>query len=111
MDLTRQQRRALLGMCIEVARSDGSVNSSEYEGLLELLGRLSNGAVGYSEIETWIHKGAPAMDVRLPEAAVKLFLREAVAIARADGRVQEVEIATIKELVTRYFDMGEVAST
>src|SRR5687767_7200011 len=109
MDLTRQQRRALLGMCIEVARSDGSVNTSEYEGLLELLGRLSNGAVGYSEIETWILKGPPAVEVRLPESAVKLFLREAVAIARVDGKVQEVEIATIKDLISRYFDMGEVA--
>jgi len=109
MELTRQQRRALLGMCIEVARSDGSVNTSEYEQLLELLGRLSNGAVGYSEIETWIQKGPPSVEIRLPETAVKLFLREAVAIARADGKVQEVEIATIKDLVTRYFDMGEVA--
>lgn len=109
MDLTRPQRRALLGMCIEVARSDGSVNTSEYEQLLELLGRLANGAVGYSEIESWIQKGPPAVDVRMPESAVKLFLREAVAIARADGKVQEVEIATIKDLVARYFDMGEVA--
>jgi tellurite resistance protein len=40
---------------------------------------------------------------------VKVFLREAVAIARADGKVQEVEIATMKELVQRYFDVGEVA--
>jgi tellurite resistance protein len=96
-------------MCIEVARADGSVNSSEYEGLLELLARLAQGAVGYSELEDWIQKGPPAVEVRLPEPAVKLFLREAVAIARADGKVQEVEIATIKELVQRYFDLGEVA--
>ncbi len=109
MELSRQQRRAMLAMCIEVARADGSVNVSEYEGLLDLLGRLAQGAVGFSEIEQWISTGPPRLDVRLPEQAVKLFLREAVAIARADGKVEAAEIATIKELVGRYFDLGQVA--
>ncbi len=105
MELSRDQRRALLAMCIEVARADGTVNVSEYENVLELLGRLSHGSVGYSEIEQWLQQGAPRFDVRLPEEAVKVFLREAVGIARADGKVDAVEIATIKELVARYFDL------
>lgn len=109
MELSRQQRRAMLAMCIEVARADGSVNVSEYEGLLELLGRLAQGAVGFSEIETWVSAGPPRPEVRLPEEAVKIFLREAVAIARADGKIEAVEIATIKELVGQYFDLGQVA--
>lgn len=92
-------------MCCEVARADGSVNVSEYEGLLDLLGRLSQGAVGFSEIERWISVGPPALEARLPEEAVKTFLHEAVSIARADGKVDEVELATIKELVQRYFDL------
>jgi tellurite resistance protein len=105
MELSRDQRRALLAMCIEVARADGSVNVSEYEGVLELLGRMAQGSVGYSEIEQWLQQGPPRLDVRLPEEAVKVFLREAVGIARADGKVDAVEIATIKELVARYFDL------
>lgn len=109
MELSRQQRRAMLAMCIEVARADGSVNASEYEGLLELLGRLAQGAVGFSEIEQWMSGGPPRVDVRLPEEAVKVFLREAVAIARADGKVEKVELETIKDLVGRYFDLGQVA--
>ena len=107
MELSRQQRRAMLAMCIEVARADGCVNVSEYEGLLELLGRLAQGAVGFSEIEHWVASGPPRIDVRLPEEAVKVFLREAVSIARADGKVEAVEIATIKDLVERYFDLGQ----
>lgn len=96
-------------MCCEVARADGSVNTLEYESLLELLGRLSQGAVGFSELERWVSVGPPAIDARLPEESVKTFLREAVGIARADGKVDEVEIATIKELVARYFDIPHVA--
>lgn len=109
MELTRLERRAMLAMCIQVARADGAVNHSEYEGLLDLLCRLAQGAVGFSELEQWVGSGPPRIDVRLPEAAVKLFLREAVAIARADGKVEDVEIATIKQLVERYFDLGQVA--
>lgn len=96
-------------MCCEVARADGSVNTREYESLLELLGRLAQGAVGFSELERWITIGPPAVDARLPEECIKTFLREAVGVARADGKVDEVEIATIKELVARYFDMPHVA--
>jgi tellurite resistance protein len=109
VELTRQQRRALLAMCCEVARADGSVNASEYEGLLELLGRMAQGAVGFSELERWISVGPPALDTTLPEETVKIFLREAVGIARADGKVDEVEIATIKQLLERYFDLSRVA--
>lgn len=96
-------------MCCEVARADGSVDALEYESLLELLGRLSHGAVGFSELERWIAAGPPAIDARLPEEIVKTFLREAVGVARADGKVDEVEIATIKQLVARYFDITRVA--
>ena len=63
--------------------------------------------MGFSEIEHWVASGPPRIDVRLPEAAVKVFLREAVSIARADGKVEAVEIATIKDLVERYFDLGQ----
>lgn len=98
-----------MAMCIEVARADGSVNASEYEALLGLLTGLAQNAVGFSELEQWVSAGPPRLDVRLPEDAVKLYLREAVAVARADGKIQEVEIATIKALVERYFDMGQVA--
>ena len=96
-------------MCCEVARADGSVNTLEYESLLDLLGRLAQGAVGFSELERWISAGPPPIDARLPEEVVKTFLREAVSVARADGKVDEVEIATIKQLVQRYFDISDVA--
>jgi tellurite resistance protein len=109
MELTRNQRRALLAMCCEVARADGNVHSREYESLLDLLGRLAQGAVGFSELERWINEGPPAIDARLPEEIVKTFLREAVGVARADGKLDEVEIATMKELVARYFDISDVA--
>jgi tellurite resistance protein len=104
MDLNRPQRRALLAMCCVVARSDGDVSSSEYEQLLDLLSRFAAGAVGFSELEDWIRTGPPPIDARLPEQAIKTFLHEAIALARADGVVAEVELATIKDLVQRYFE-------
>ena len=90
-----------------VCHVDFPVNSGE--GLLELLGRLSQGAVGFSELEHWISSGPPAVELRLPEEILKTFLREAVTIARADGKVDEAELATMKELVQRYFDITHVA--
>jgi tellurite resistance protein len=104
MELTHEQRRALLALCCLVARADGEVSASEYEQLLELLSRLAKGAVGFSELESWMYKGPPELDVRLPEDCIRLFLREAIGLSRSDGKLQDVEIATIKELVHRYFD-------
>lgn len=104
MELTLEQRRALLALCCLVARADGQVSTSEYEQLLDLLSRLAQGAVGFSELEGWMHRGPPELNVRLPEECIRLFLREAIALSRSDGKLEEVEIATIKELVHRYFD-------
>jgi tellurite resistance protein len=104
MELNRPQRRALLAMCCVVARSDGEVSAAEYEQLLDLLTRMAHGAVGFSELEDWMRSGPPPIDTRMPEEYIKLFLREAIALARADGKVADVELATIKDLVQRYFD-------
>ena len=104
MELNKPQRRALLAMCCVVARSDGEVSTAEYESLLYLLTRMAHGAVGFSELEEWMRSGPPAIDARLPEECIKMFLREAIALARADGKVADVELATIKDLVQRYFD-------
>ena len=103
MELTKEQRRAFLAMCIMVARADGAVSSSEYEVLLDLLTRVAEGAVGFSELDRWMQHGPPPFDVRIPEH-FSLFLREALALARVDGNLQDVELATIKDLVQRYFD-------
>jgi tellurite resistance protein len=104
MELTREQRRAMLAMCCTVARADGQVNSSEYESLLDLLSRMAQGAVGFSELQNWLDQGPPEVQVRLPEQTIRTFLREALSLARADGKLEPVELATIKELVARYFE-------
>jgi tellurite resistance protein len=104
MELTKEQRRAMLAMYCIVARADGEVSSGEYEALLDLLTRVANGAVGFSELDQWMHKGPPAFEVRMPESYIRTFLREALALARVDGTMQDVELATIKDLVTKYFE-------
>jgi len=104
MELSREQRRALIAMCCVVARADGTVSPSEYEVLLDLMSRLSRGAVGFSELEDWMRNDPPIATERLPEESIRLFLREAIALSRADGKLEQIEITTIKELVARYFD-------
>lgn len=104
MELSREQRRALIAMCCVVARSDGAVSPSEYEVLLDLMNRLARGVVGFSELEQWMSSEPPIITARLPEESIRMFLREAIALARADGKLEEVEITTIKDLVARYFD-------
>jgi tellurite resistance protein len=105
MQLNRAHRRALLALCCVVARSDGEVSASEYEQLLDLLSRVAGGAVGFSELEDWVRSGPPPIDTRLPETCVKTFVHEAVALARADGKASDVELATIKDLVQKYFEV------
>jgi tellurite resistance protein len=104
MELSREQRRAIIAMCCTVARSDGQVSTSEYESLLDLLSRTAHGAVGFSELTHWLDEGPPVIDVRLPEQSIRSFLREALGLARVDGKLEPVELATIKELVARYFE-------
>ena len=64
----------------------------------------------YSELERWIEVGPPEMDEKLPDEAVHAFVQEAVAIAHADGRLQDTEIKTIKQLVERYFNLSSIES-
>ena len=104
MELTKEQRRAILAMCCTVARSDGQVSSSEYESLLDMLSRMAQGAVGFSELQQWMDHGPPQIQVRLPEQSIRMFLREALGLARVDGKLEDVELATIKELVALYFE-------
>ncbi len=91
-------------MCCVVARSDGDVSPSEYESLLDLMNRLANGVVGFSELEEWMRSDPPIVTARLPEESIRMFLREALALARSDGKLEQVEISTIKDLVARYFE-------
>lgn len=104
MELNRPQRRALLAMFCVVARSDGEVSATEYEQLLDMLTRMANGAVGFSELDEWVRSGPPPIETCLPEAHIKGFLREAIALAGSDGKVADVELATIKDLVQRHFE-------
>lgn len=97
-------------MCCAVARADGEVTSAEYERLLDLLSRVGQNAVKYSELERWIEVGPPELDDKLPDAAVRAFVQEAVAIAHADGKLQDTEIKTIKQLVERYFNLSSLES-
>ncbi len=104
MELNHEQRRAILAMCCMVARADGAVSPSEYESLLDLLSRLAQGSVGFSELEEWMHQGPPELSIRMPEESIRLFLREALALARSDGKLVDEEMSTIKGLVERYFE-------
>ncbi len=104
MELTGEQRRALIAMCCVVARADGEVSPAEYETLLDLMSRLARGVVGFSELEGWMRTEPPIVSERLPEESIRMFLREALTLARADGKLEDVEIATIKDLVGRYFE-------
>jgi uncharacterized tellurite resistance protein B-like protein len=104
MELTKEQRRGLLAMCCMVARSDGQISTPEYEALVDILARLAGGAVGFSELERWLHEGPPEIVVRFPESAIRMFLRESLTLARVDGKLEEIELSTIRDLVARHFE-------
>ena len=104
MELTSEQRRDILSMCCVVARADGIIAAGEYEQLIVLLAELGQGSVGFSELQEWLDHGPPAPSKKLPEGHLKLFLREAIGIAHADGNVDASEIDAIKRLVKLCFD-------
>lgn len=97
-------------MCCEVARADGAVSTTEFEHIVGLLSRLAGQAVGFSEIQRWLSEGPPRLETPLTEERVKLFLREGVAVARADGRVDETEVATLRDFVQRCLTLSEYPS-
>ena len=97
----------MVAMCCEVALADGAVSTSEFEHILGVLCRLAGDAVGFSEIQEWLAHGPPRPDARLSDDRVKLFLREGVAVARADGRVDEAEVATMRDFVQRCFRLSK----
>lgn len=107
MELDAEQRRAIVSMCVSVARADGEVSPGELEALLDILSRFAEGVVGFGELQTWLQEGPPDVQARLPGASIRPFVREAVVIANADGKVDASEVATIKKLVRRYFDGEE----
>ena len=106
MHLSKKDRRAIIAMCCTVARADGFVSAGEFEYLMDILGRLSRGSVTFGELQSWLDDGPPSIDVILSEDLLQLFLHEAVAVAHADGQVDESEIWTIKSLVRSFFDRG-----
>jgi tellurite resistance protein len=94
-------------MCCEVARADGVVSAGEYERLIEILAELGAGAVSFGELQLWLEQGAPSPRRKLPEELIRLFLHEAISIARADGQVDQVELASIKDFVRYCFEGGQ----
>lgn len=99
-----EQRRDILGMCCEVARADGVVSAGEFERLIEILAELGAGAVSFGELQRWLEQGAPSPKRKLPEDLVRLFLHEALSVARADGHVAPQELSSIKDFVRYCFE-------
>jgi len=107
MELSNKQRHDIIALCCAVAHADGNVSPLEFEHMLDLLMRIGQGSVGFEELQTWLEQGPPPLNAKLPEAAIKTFLREAIGVANADGRVDESELAAIKRLVAGCFEGAE----
>jgi tellurite resistance protein len=84
-----------------VARADGEVSPREYEMLIELLSRLGGNAASFAELQEWLENGPPGCTVKMPEDHIRLFLREAIAVAHADGKVDQSELDTIKRIASQ----------
>ncbi len=107
MSLSRKERRQVIAQCCAVARADGEVSPGEYEHLIELLATIGADSVSFFELQEWLETGPPECTVLMREDHVRLFLREAIAIAHADGKVDETELATIKRIVAACYDSSE----
>ena len=107
MELTPKQRHDILALCCAVAHADGNTSPLEFEHMLDLLMRIGQGSVGFEELQVWLEQGPPPLEAKLPEAHIKLFLHEAIAVANADGHVDESEISAIKRLIAGCFEGAE----
>ena len=110
MELDAEQRKAIVAMCCSVARADGEVTPGEFEALLDILSRFASGVVGFGELQQWLADGPPDISARLPGESIRPFVHEAVAVANADGTVDDSEVKTIKAMVARYFEEGDEAT-
>jgi tellurite resistance protein len=102
MDLDAEQRRAVVAICCAVARADGEVSPPEVETLFDILARFADGKVAFSEMQKWLDEGPPSIETTLPEGAIRGAISEALSVARADGRVDDAELQTIKRLFEHY---------
>ena len=87
-----------------MARADGEVSPAEIESLLELLARLAGGSMSYAELQRWLEQGPPEIVAQLGEADLRTCIREALTVAKADGTIDDAELATIKKFAERHLE-------
>ena len=93
-------------MCCAVARADGEVSPAELEALLGLLARFASGLVGYGELQRWLDDGPPEIRARFGEDELRACIRDALAVARADGTIDDAELGTIKRYAERHLEQS-----
>lgn len=104
MRLSDEQQRVVVATCCAVARADGEVSPAEIESLLGLLARFARGAVAYAELQRWLDEGPPEIGARLSESELRACIGEALAVAKADGQIDDAEVDTIKKYAERYLE-------
>ena len=102
--LSDDQQRAVVATCCAVARADGEVSPAEIESLLELLARLAGDSMSYAELQRWLEQGPPEIVAQLGEAELRTCIREALTVAKADGTIDDAELATIKKFAERHLE-------
>ena len=104
MDLTREQRRALVALACKVAWADGKVTVEERKAVVDLGQRFSGGQVSLGEVSSWLENEPPDAEIQqLPETLGQLFFYEALKIMEADGDLADVELQMLESIMTRVF--------
>lgn len=103
MELDNDERRALLALWCQVAWADGNIVEAERRRVYALLERLGADSVSRAELDEWLKTGPPAVTESLSTQARELFLHEAVGIVSADLDVAPEEVATVRDILERYF--------
>ncbi len=102
MSESEDYRRAVVAMCCAVARADGKVTLSELEALSDVLFKFGLGAVTHNELSRWLDEGPPEVWVKLEEDELRSVIRDALAVAHADGHVDDRELLVIKRYAERH---------
>ena len=104
MQLSPEQRRAIIALACKVAWADGVVTVEERDYVLGLARRFVGSASFEAEVSEWLSAGGPEADLeQLPDGVGQMFFYEAFQLMESDSDLADVELEMLNTIMNRVF--------
>ena len=105
MELSKEQRRTLIGLACAVAWADGVVTPEEESMIHRLASQFGEEVGSLDELKGWLNEGLPndLSLASLPHSLGQMFFYQAMALSEADGEITAGEVRLLDAILTRFF--------